>query len=242
MGYAFFDFDKTVIHGDAGPQFGAWLFNLRRARTRERHRRTVAAAKRGAMWLRLVPFVSWMTVQSSLYRVGAVRRSTIVRNAYRGLKGVPVAALDDLMEQFAQEHLQPLVYPAIVREMESHIAAGRRCVIITTGMERLVEKCLPFLPDGVELLGCRLEERRGRLTGRVVSGPLYGADKANILLAFCRVARVDPAECHAYTDHYSDKHMLEAVGHGATVNPRGKLRRLARNRGWRILDLADPRG
>lgn len=239
MACAFFDFDRTVIHGDAGPMFGAWLFHRRRRSLRGP--RTFAAARRTAMWVRITPFAVWMAAQSALYRARAVRRSTIVRNAYRGLKGVPVAPLDDLMERFAVEHVRPLVYPTIVHEMQEHLDAGRRCVIITTGMERLVQRCLPFLPPGVELIGCRLQERDGRLTGRIISGPLYGADKANILLAYCRAAGIDPARCHAYTDHESDRHMLDAVGNGVTVNPRRRLRRLAQEKGWRILDLPDPR-
>ncbi len=239
-GYAFFDFDNTIIHGDAGPMFGAWMFRKRRAHVEKKHRRPIAAARKTAMWARVLPFVGWMSVQSGLYKVGAVRRSTVVLNAYRGLKGVPVAPLDSLLEEFAQEHIPAMIYPHIVKEMERHIAEGRECVIITTGMEILVSKCMDFLPEGVQLIGCRLDQKRGRLTGKVVSGPLYGADKANIMLAFCQGSDVDPADCWAYSDHYSDKHMMEAVGHGVCVNPRSRLRSLAKKNGWQVLDLPDP--
>ncbi len=234
-GYAFFDFDNTIIHGDAGPMFGAWMFRKRRAHVEKKHRRPIAAARKTAMWARVLPFVGWMTVQSGLYKVGAVRRSTVVLNAYRGLKGVPVAPLDSLLEEFAQEHIPGMIYPHIVKEMERHIAEGRECVIITTGMEILVSKCMDFLPEGVQLIGCRLDQKRGRLTGKVVSGPLYGADKANIIQAYCDAAGVDVNDCWAYSDHYSDYHMLEAVGHGVCVNPRGRLTRLAEEKNWTIM-------
>ncbi len=239
-GYAFFDFDNTIIHGDAGPMFGAWLFRKRRDDVAKTHRRPVAAARKTAMWARVLPFIGWMSVQSSLYRVGAVRRSTVVLNAYRGLRGVPVEPLDDLLQEFADDHIPDLIFPEVYKEMERHIAAGRECIIITTGMEILVSKCMDFLPDGVQLIGCRLHEKNGRLTGKVISGPLYGADKANIMLAFCQAADVDPADCWAYSDHYSDKHMMEAVGHGVCINPRSKLRSLAQKNGWTIMDLPDP--
>ncbi len=241
-GFAFFDFDNTIIHGDAGPMFGAWLFRKRRAHMNQKHRRPIAAARKTAMWARVLPFVGWMSVQSGLYTVGAVRRSTVVLNAYRGLKGVPVAPLDDLLREFADEHIPGRIFPEVVEEMQRHIEAGRECIIITTGMEKLVSKCMPYLPDGVQLIGCRLDEKKGRLTGKVLSGPLYGADKANIMLAFCQAADVDPQDCWAYSDHYSDKHMMQAVGHGVCINPRSRLRRLATQRGWKILDLPDPRG
>ncbi len=240
MSFIFLDFDKTIIHGDAGPMFGNWMFHRRRHRVSEKHRRPVAAARKAVMWGRVIPFVSWMGVQAALYRARAVRRSTVVRNAYKGLKGVPVAQLDELMEEFVEDHVAPLIYPQIRQEMQEALDAGRRCVIITTGMERLVEKCLPYLPDGVELVGCRLEEKNGRLTGGIISGPLYGADKANIVLAHCRAAGVDPADCHAYTDHYSDHQMLDAVGRGTCINPARRLREMAAKKDWRVLDLPDP--
>ncbi|MCA1819966.1 MAG: HAD hydrolase family protein, partial [Halobacteriales archaeon] len=89
------------------------------------------------------------------------------------------------------------------------------------------------------LIGCRLREREGRLTGRVV-GPLFGVDKANILDAYARALGVPSQECWAYSDHWSDKHMLEAVGHPVAVNPRPRLARLARKSGWTILRALPP--
>lgn len=239
---AFFDFDKTVIHGDAGPMLGVWLYRRRRRRIQEANRRGVAAAKKTLLWSRVLPFVAWMGVRAGLHRVRAVRRSSVVRSAYKGFRGVPVSVLDDALAQFVEEKVRYRVYPRVVAEMDAVRAAGGRSVVVTTGMQSLVEKCLPFLPDGVEMIGCRLEARRGRLTGRVLSGPLYGADKANIVLAYCRAAGVDPADCVAYTDHYSDHQMLDAVGRGVCINPEPRLRRLAKRRGWEVWDLPDPRG
>ena len=185
--------------------------------------------------MRYIPFVSWMAVQSLFYHVGLAKRSTIVRTAYRGLRGVKVDQFNGLLDAFVRDELPPRVYADMVKVIADHQAMGRRCVIITTGMERLVERALAaHFPPGVELIGCRLLERRGRLTGKVV-GPLFGVDKANILHAYCRALRADPQHCWAYTDHFSDKHMLEAVGNAVTVNPGWRLARLARRRGWSIL-------
>ncbi len=239
-GLVFLDFDKTIISIDAGPQFGQWMFQRRRHATR-RHGKAKGAAMRAGMVARLTPYIGWMAVQSALYRARAVRRSTIVRNAYKGLKGVPVGPLEELLAEFVDDYVVPSIYPEVKAEMEEHLRQGRRCIIITTGMRRLVQHCLPHLPSGTDLIGCELEEQDGRLTGGIISGPLYGADKANIVLAYCQANGVDPADCYAYTDHYSDKHMLEAVGHGVCINPRSRLTSLAQREGWRILRPQDPR-
>ena len=42
----------------------------------------------------------------------------------------------------------------------------------------------------------------------------------------------------AYSDSYSDVPFLEAVGHPVAANPDRKLRRIARERGWPVVDFA----
>lgn len=228
-GVAFFDFDNTLIHGDAGPLFGRSLF---RARLHER--RWLGRVRLRARYL---PYILWMALQAGLYKVRARRRSSLVRSAYRGLKGVLVAEFDDLLASFVDAEIPGRIYPELRAEVERHLAAGRRCVVITTGMEPLVRRALRHFPDGMEVIGCRMQARKGKLTGRVV-GPLFGVDKANILDAYARALGVAPGACWAYSDHVSDRQMLEAVGHGVTVNPKGRFRRLARRNGWLILEPA----
>lgn len=237
-GYAFFDFDNTIIYGDAGPLLGMHLFHRRRERLEEGPLRRV---RKTALWTRATPYLAWMVVQAGLYKLRARRRSSIVRSAYRGFRGVPVAAMERVLDGFVADQIAPRIHPDVRREMESHAAAGRTNVIITTGMERLVERVLPFLPPETLLIGCELEIKDGRFTGRVLRGPLYGLDKANIMRAMCRGAGVELSDCHAYTDHHSDHHMLEAVGHGVCINPAARLRQAANANGWRVLDLPDPR-
>lgn len=229
---AFFDFDNTLIHGDAGPLFGRALYSKRRAR------RTPGG--RAALFLRHLPYITGMATQAVLYKLRARRRSSLVRSSYKGLRGVTATEFYDAMGEFARECVAPRVYPEMAERVRRHVAEGTRCVVITTGMEPLVEHCVRHLPGPVEVIGCILLERDGRLTGHV-EGPLFGQDKANILKAYCKAQGVDPGDCWAYSDHWSDKQMLEAVGHPVAVNPRGPLRRLARSQGWEILEPSAPR-
>lgn len=230
---AFFDFDNTIIHGDAGPLFGRALYSRRRA---ERKR-----VGRAVLFLRHLPFISGMALQAGLYKMRARRRSSIVRSAYKGLRGVGTPHFYDSMPAFVDAKVVPRIYPEIADRIRRHQAEGTRCVIVTTGMEPLVRHCARHLPGDVEVIGCTLKERDGVLTGEV-EGPLFGVDKANILKAYCRALGVDPKDCWAYSDHWSDHHMLLAVGHGVAVNPRGPLLRMARQKGWEVLRLPPPPG
>lgn len=228
---AFFDFDNTIIHGDAGPLFGRALYGQRRA-TRKRVGRVF-------LFLRHIPFIAAMAMQAFLYKLHARRRSSIVRSAYKGLRGLDAREFYNAMGQFVDEKVAPRIYGEMALRIRRHADEGTACVIITTGMEPLVEQCVRHLPAPVTVIGCHLLQRKGKLTGRV-EGPLFGVDKANILKAYCKALGVDPKACWAYSDHWSDKHMLDAVGHGVVVNPRGPLLRRARELGWEILEPKAP--
>jgi phosphoserine phosphatase len=180
-----------------------------------------------------------MALQAVLYKLRARRRSNLVRSAYRGLKGIPVAEFDPLLAAFVDREIPGLVFPEMRAIVAKHQADGLRCVVITTGMETLVKGAVGHLAPGIEVIGCRLLDKKGKLTGRVI-GPLFGVDKANILDAYCRALGVDARRCWAYSDHYSDKQMLEAVGHGVAVNPKGRFRKLAKRNSWQVLDLPAP--
>ena len=231
-GIAFFDFDNTLIHGDAGPLFGRSLFSG------QLHERSYWS--RVALRFRYAPYITWMALQAGLYSLRFRKRSSLVRSAYLGLKGVPAKEFDERIDAFVDREIPSRIYPEVRQLVEEHLAAGRRCVVVTTGMEPLIKRALRHFPSGIEVIGCRLLQRDGKLTGRVV-GPLFGVDKANILDAYCRALGVPTQDCWAYSDHWSDKEMLEAVGHGVAINPRTRFRHLARKRGWAILDVGDPR-
>lgn len=225
-GAAFFDFDNTIIKGDVGPLFGQHIFN-----EAKRH----GTRKKSQLYARYIPHIAWLGVQSALYNARALRRSQLVRSAYKMLRGIDVDDYYPEMDAFVADTVPGLIYDEVRQEIEQHLAAGRRVVIITTGVEQLVKKCLPFLPEGIEVIGCRLREKNGMLTGEV-DGPLFGADKANIMDAYCRAGGFSLDDCWAYTDHYSDYQMLDVVKNGVCINPRKRLTALAKHKNWRIME------
>lgn len=225
-GAAFFDFDNTIIAGDVGPLFGQHIFN-----ETKKH----GVRKKTQLYARYIPHIAWIGVQSALYKARALRRSRLVRSAYKMLRGIPVDDYYSQMDDFVADTIPNLIFPEVRAEIEQHLQAGRRVIILTTGVEQLVKKCLPFLPEGIEVIGCRLREKNGKLTGEV-DGPLFGADKANIMDAYCRASGISLEDCWAYTDHFSDYQMLDIVANGVCINPRQRLTALAKAKNWRIME------
>jgi HAD superfamily hydrolase (TIGR01490 family) len=93
----------------------------------------------------------------------------------------------------------------------------------------------------VAVCATRLEQREGRWTGRILGDAMFGEAKARAVAQLARCKGFDLAKCYAYGDSWSDRWMLEAVGHAATVNPSWRIERLARRRGWSVLSWREER-
>ena len=98
-----------------------------------------------------------------------------------------------------------------------------------------------------ELLGAdrviasRLTVEDGRYTG-VIEYYAYAEEKARAIRELAEEQGYDLAECFAYSDSITDRHMLEVVGHPHAVNPDRELRRLAHEQGWPVLVFDRPVG
>ena len=143
-GVAFFDFDNTIIKGDIGPLFGHHMFAL----GKKHHSRT----GRLQMYGRYIPHLAWIGAQTALYKARALRRSKLVRSAYRMLAGVKAEEYYSEMQAFVDAEIPQRIFPEVRKHIEDHLETGRRVVIITPGIERLVEACLPYLPEGIEII------------------------------------------------------------------------------------------
>ena len=100
----------------------------------------------------------------------------------------------------------------------------------------------------VERIGARLgaagtagtdaQVKDGRYTGRVSSPVVIGREKADRTLRLVSQlgVEVDWKESFAYADSFHDLPFMELTGHPVAVHPDAGLKRVALERGWKILD------
>lgn len=91
----------------------------------------------------------------------------------------------------------------------------------------------------IRVCATELEESSGRWTGEVAGESMCGAAKSRVMQRIAQEEGIDLGRSYAYGDRWSDRQMLEAVGHPAVVNPSAMLGRLARRRGWTRLHWTD---
>ncbi len=239
-GAAFLDLDHTLIDVDAGMRFAHHLVETRRTRIansrgaqaralRRRHRRRMME-----VYVKAAAFLP-------LYRARVMRRSTLVRESYRFFRGEPLQEVRAAIEDFFHHKLRERVYPGARELIDWHKRRDEPTVIVTSAPHSAARLFAEEL--GIDhAAGVHLEHVDGVLTGRVAAGPLWGGDKLVLARGMCRERGWALDRSFAYSDHGSDAPWLAAMGRPVAVHPNRRLARVAKRRGWPVVDLADPQG
>ena len=123
--------------------------------------------------------------------------------------------------------------------VQSHQRADDEVVIVTATNE-FVTRPIAAAFGVKELIAVELErDARGGLTGEIKGTPSFREGKVIRVEQWLASRRLgwDDVETTFYTDSMNDLPLLEKATHPVATNPDERLRALAKERGWRILDL-----
>jgi len=99
------------------------------------------------------------------------------------------------------------------------------------------------LADHLGVDGCiatrAVVDEEGRYAGEV-EFYAYGPFKAEAMRELAASVGLELEDSWAYSDSYTDLPMLEAVGHPVVVNPDRVLAKVARERGWEVMQFTKP--
>ena len=158
-------------------------------------------------------------------------RGDFIRAFLRRYEGASEAELRDLADDVLGQALLQRAIPEAVRQVRRHRVAGHRTILITGAIDVLVQP-LAALFD--EVVASSLHTSGGVFTGLLEAPPLVDEARAAWLQRHARETGLDLAGCYAYGDSYSDRPLLEVVGHPVAVNPDPALYAHARRRGWPV--------
>ena len=190
------------------------------------------------LWARLatMPRSGWLRELVDLARcapryLSAERhdRGELLRAFLRRYAGAQADELRALVADVLGDALLHRVMPEATRQIRRHRAAGHRTVLITGAVDLHVEP-LSMLFD--EVVASRMHVRDGVLTGFLETPPLVDEARAAWLRHYALAHGLHLDRSYAYADSYSDRPLLEAVGHPHVVNPDSQLFRHARRRRW----------
>ncbi len=142
-------------------------------------------------------------------------------------------------ERFMREVIAPAIRPEALQLVRQHQQAGDR-VLIVTATNELVTRPIAQALGVQELLAMQLaRDASGWYTGAIQGTPTMREGKVQRMEEWLSAhgLRWADVESTFYSDSMNDVPLLERVDHPVATNPDARLRALAQERGWRILDL-----
>ncbi len=173
------------------------------------------------------------------YQSGTLNVHDYVRFATEAVRARGAQAADAAHAQFMREVITPAIRPAARALLQAHREAGDEIVIVTATNEFITRPIAQAL--GVdELLAVQLQrDASGWITGEIDGHPTMREGKVLRMQQWLEQRGLDwgGVESTFYSDSMNDVPLLEKVDHPVATNPDARLRALAQQRGWRILDL-----
>ncbi len=215
---AFYDWDGTLVSSNVVTQY-AWY---------ARHAPSLReAAVRTARVAIQIPLLAALELYSR------TRLNIVFYREYRGLRR---AWLEEMAEGLFAAVFRPSIYPGARALVESDKSQGYRTVLVTGSLDFALGPVMRHFRFD-HLIANSLVFEDGVATGEIAPPLIAEAEKVAAMRKLSRECDADLGRSKAYSDSMSDLPMLEAVGLPAVVHPGRRLKRIARRRGWPILDL-----
>ncbi|MES2511828.1 MAG: HAD family hydrolase [Pseudomonadota bacterium] len=216
---ALFDLDHTLIPLDSDYEWGEF---------------TIAQG-----WCDSTEFKRRNTEFFEQYRAGTLNIDEYVRFATQAIREKGPAEAAAGHARFMASVIGKGMTKQALDLVKSHQDAGDEVVIVTATNE-FVTRPIATAFGVKELIAVELaRDDAGWFTGAIKGTPSFREGKVTRVQAWLaeRGLGWDDVETTFYTDSMNDLALLEKASHPVATNPDDRLRKLAGERGWRILDL-----
>lgn len=159
----------------------------------------------------------------------------VMTYAYSFTEGWSKPKMDAILECFVIEVLESYFFTEAKALISKHKKCNDFIILVSNMPEPLLAQVAKYL-NVMNYIGTTLELVRGRYTGRMCGGIVYGPNKLVKLLSYSEeILQLNFEDSYAYADHHSDIPILGYVSNAIVVNPNNKLRRYAEHKNWKIL-------
>ena len=173
------------------------------------------------------------------YQAGTLDIHDYVRFATRAAREQGATASAHAHARYMDEVIRPRIMPEALSLVRSHQQAGDTVMIVTATNE-FVTRPIAQAFGVSELIAVDLErDADGWITGEIRGTPSFRDGKVTRVAQWLGQQGLGWADVEItfYSDSMNDLPLLEKAHHPVATNPDARLRQLATERGWRILDL-----
>ncbi len=218
MRLAIFDLDNTLLAGDSDYSWGEFLVQKN-----------------------LVDAQAYAEANDRFYQ--QYKAATLDIHEYLSFSLAPLTryTLDELAvlhAEFMRDFIEPMMLPKAKALLQQHREQGDYLLIITATNSFVTHPIAAYL--GVDdILASDAEIVGDRYTGKGTGIPCFQGGKVVRLNEWLKEKNYDLKDAYFYSDSINDLPLLEKVPNPVAVDPDDRLRKVAQERGWKILSLRD---
>lgn len=215
---AVFDFDGTCISGSSPKKLVTKLGRMRRIKL-----------------YKLLRIGLW----GLAYKFNLPKDAEGVRSrVFSAFNGLDAKKVNRYLCGFYHQKVAPIYRDEADAAMIAHMEAGHVVILVSASFEPIIAAAMTEHPIQFALASRMKIDDEGRYTNVVEGLPTEGPEKIVVLREFANkyFGEGNWELGFSYADHYSDLEMLEAAAHPCAVTPDSKLRKVAEERGWDILE------
>ena len=193
-------------------------------------------------WVEAAEFARRNDAFYAQYKAGLLDIHEYIAFATEPLRARTLVETEAAHRQFMAEVIAPQLRPAALELVREHQARGD-LVALVTATNDFITAPIASAFGIADLLAVRLERGAGgTITGRIAGTPSYREGKVTRVQEWLGAHGKtwgDFARISVYSDSVNDLPLLEHATDPVATNPTPALRRIAEERGWRILKLFD---
>lgn len=155
---------------------------------------------------------------------------------FRRYRGESEDRLRYLSEELFENVIKKAIFPGAYELVDKSKRLGLRQVLVTGALDLTVAPLVRHLGFD-DWVTNRLEYVDGKASGRLRPPIMAEASKASWMRTYAEREGLNLSDCYAYSDSMSDLPMLSVVGHPTATNPDFRLRNVALQHDWPIIDL-----
>ena len=152
------------------------------------------------------------------------------------LLGIKKEYLDDIAQENFVKYIKPALYPEAEKYIKTLKDEGKRIILASSSMEVILKPLADYL--GIkDIIATRFAFENNLCTGCFEGVPAFRNEKKKLVLDFAESNKIDMNKTSFYSDSIHDRPLMEEVGNPVATNPDFRLKILAKNRGWKILNF-----
>ncbi|MEZ4258975.1 MAG: HAD family hydrolase [Polyangiaceae bacterium] len=210
---ALFDMDRTLVRKETASLYVRYQRDVGEASARDMAR-----------------VLFWV----AQYTLGVIDAQSVAAKALTSLRGTPELVMATRCDDWFRAYVEAHVCDLGRRAVEDHRRAGDVLAIVT-GASPYAARPLARRLGIPHVVASELEvDDAGLFTGKFSPPLCYGEGKIVRAGRLARELGFELRDAVFYSDSYTDLPLLEVVGEPVVVNPDPRLKRHAKQRGWRI--------